>query len=260
MTHRIVATTYNLWADTRWPERAEPLRAYVELTRPDVLCVQELRPASRDLIDGALPGHSRVDDDFEGWAQEGNIWWSDAMFELLEHGGEDLELLSPLRRLFWVRLRHLASEGTVLVATAHYTWQGNPRERAEGISPRIAESLATIEALDRVAQPDEPVLFMGDLNDATNAIRNLREVGFVDSFTACGAPLQPTHPARPTAAGNPQVLDWQFHRGPIRCMNSHVGEYFLGDIAPSDHKPVVATYALGESPATPAATTAPATS
>lgn len=246
MTHRVVATTYNLWADSRWFERTEPLRAYLELTRPDVLCVQELRPASRDLIDAALPDHSRVDDEFEGWLREGNIWWSNAIFELLEHGAEELGLLSPLRRLFWVRLRHLASETTVLVATAHYTWQGNPRERTEGSSPRIAESLATVEALERVAGTAEPVLFMGDLNDATNAIRILREGGLVDSFTACGAPLQPTHPARPTASGNPQVLDWQLHRGAIRCMNSHVGEFFLGDIAPSDHKPVVATYALGE--------------
>jgi endonuclease/exonuclease/phosphatase family metal-dependent hydrolase len=248
MTHRFVATTYNLWADTRWPERSEPLRAYLELTRPDVLCVQELRPALRDLVDTALPGHGRVDDEFEGWQHEGNIWWSTAIFELLEHGAEDLGLRSPLRRMFWVRLRHLASGSTLLVATAHYTWQGNPRERTEGTSPRIAESLASIEALGRVAAAEEPLLFMGDLNDATNAIRNLREAGLVDSFTACGAPLQPTHPARPTASGNPQVLDWQLHRGPIRCMNSHVGEYFLGDIAPSDHKPVVATYALEEHP------------
>lgn len=85
---------------------------------------------------------------------------------------------------------------------------------------------------------------MGDLNDSANVIRRLRAADYVDSFTASGSPLAPTHPARPTANGTPQVLDWQFHRGPIRAMTSHVGEWFLDELAPSDHKPVVATYGL----------------
>lgn len=247
-THRFVATSYNLWAEDRRAEREEPLRSYLRLTRPDVLCLQELRPWSRELLDGALPDHARVDDAFEGWVREGNVYWSTAMFELVEYGAEELGQLSRLRRLFWVRLRHRQADRTVLVATAHFTWQGNPRERAEGISPRINESTRTVAALQQLAGDDEPVLFMGDLNDATNAIRVLRGAGLVDSFTACGAPLQPTHPARPTADGNPQVLDWQFHSGPVRSLNSHVGEYFLGDIAPSDHKPVVATYGFDPAP------------
>jgi len=243
--HRLVVTTYNLWVDVRWRDRAEPLRAYLELADPDVLCLQELRPVSRDLIDATLTGHQRIDDPFGGWVDEGNIYWRSSMFELVAYGAEDLGQQSPLRRLFWARLHHLSSDTNVLVSTAHFTWQGNPSEAAGGPSPRPAEAQRTLDALDRLAG-DDPVLFMGDLNDAANPIRVLRKGGFVDSFTRCGAPLQPTHPARPTADGNPQVLDWQFHRGPIRSMNSHVGEFFLGDVAPSDHKPVVATYAIGE--------------
>jgi endonuclease/exonuclease/phosphatase (EEP) superfamily protein YafD len=244
---RFVATTYNLWAQYRWPERIEPLRGYLRLARPDVLCVQELRQPSRDLIDEELSAHARVDDPFEGWVNEGNIYWNTTIFEFEEHGAEDIGMLEPARRLFWVRLK--TGEHTVLVATAHYTYQGHPRERTEGVSPRLEQARRTVTELERVARADEPLLFMGDLNDTVNAIRILRDAGFRDSFTACGSPLLPTHPARPTADGNPQVLDWQFHRGPIRAMNSHVGGYFGGDIAPSDHKPVVATYAIGERPA-----------
>jgi len=242
MPDRFVVTTYNLWASDRWPERAEPLRSYLELTCPDILCVQELRPATRDLVDTVLTGHDRVKDEFEGWTVEGNLWWSTALFDHVEHGIADLGQLSPLRRLFWARLRHRDADRTVLVATAHLTWQGNPRERTEGYSPRLAETQLVIEHLDRLVRPDESALFMGDLNDATNVITLLREGGWTDSFTACGSPLLPTHPARPTAEGTPQVLDWQFHRGPIRAMTSHVADPFTGDIAPSDHKPVVATY------------------
>lgn len=247
MPHRFVVTTYNIWASDRWPERAEPLRSYLELTRPDILCVQELRPATRELIDAVLTDHARVEDEFDGWLQEGNLWWSRAMFDLVEYGREELhDEYSPLRRLFWARLRHRDADRAVLVTTAHLTWQGNPKERADGTSPRIAETRLVLDHLDRIARPDEPVLFMGDLNDATNVITMLRGAGWTDSFTACGSPLLPTHPARPTAEGTPQVLDWQFHRGPVRAMTSHVGDPFTGDIAPSDHKPVVATYGFTE--------------
>lgn len=241
---RFVATSYNLWADQRWPEREEALRGYARLARPDVLCLQELRPATRDVLDQELPGHARVDDPAEGWSQEGTIYWSKALFDLVEYGAEEIGMLEPLRRLFWVRLRAKRRKSTVLVLTAHYTWGGNERERTEGFNPRLEQARRTVAAIDQLAEEDEPVIFMGDLNEASNAIFILQQDGgLTDSFTACGVPLQPTIPARPTADGIPNVLDWQFHRGPIRAMTSSVGDYFCGDIAPSDHKPVTVTYA-----------------
>ena len=87
---------------------------------------------------------------------------------------------------------------------------------------------------------------MGDMNDAVNVIRHLRAADFVDSFTSSGSPFSPTHPVRPTADGIPQTIDWQFHKGPIRSLGSFVGEYFLDDIAPSDHRPVSTTYGLDD--------------
>lgn len=244
MPHRFVSMTYNLWAEHRWPVRAEPLRSYLALARPDLLCVQELRPGSRDLVDEVLTGHARVDDPFEGWVNEGNIYWSTDMFDLVEYGAEDIGQLSPRRRLFWTRLTHRASATTLVVSTAHLTWQGNEPERTEGRSPRIAETTRALAALEWIVGPDEPLLFVGDLNDATNVTRLLRSAGLTDSFTGSGTSLVPTHPAAPTATGNPQVLDWQFHRGPIRAMNSNVGGYYFEDLSPSDHLPVIATYAL----------------
>lgn len=241
---RFVATSYNLWAGARWPEREPALRAYIEASKPDILCLQELRPATRRVLDEALPGHQRVDEAFEGWLNEGNIYWSKDIFDLEALGAEDIGMLEELRRLFWVRLAVRGRSETLLVSTAHYTWTGNRRERDEGFSPRLAQAEKTLEALGRIARPNEAVLFMGDLNDNTNAISRLRAGGLTDVFNALGTQPVPTHPALPTAQGTPQVLDWQFFRGPIRPMSWQVVDFYHDDLAPSDHKPVVATYGL----------------
>ncbi len=239
---RFVVTTYNLWKINRWPQREESLRAFVRLAPPDILCIQELRPQTRDVLDEELRSHARVEDPFEGWTMEGTIYWNERMFEYAEHGAEQIGMLEELRRLFWARLRVREYNRTILVATAHYTYQGNKREATEGYSPRLDQARSTVTALDRLARPNEPVLFMGDLNDSVNPIKLLRAAGFADSFTGIGRIPTPTHPAVPTATGSPQVLDWQFSRGPIRCLGSEVVDFFVNDIAPSDHKPVSAVY------------------
>lgn len=242
---RFVAATLNLWATHRWPEREDALRAWVRAFGPDILCVQELRRETARCLDEELPGHRRIDDAFEGWHREGNIYWSDDLFEYVAHGCEDIGMLEPLRRLFWVRLRARWVGRTVLVSNAHYTFKGNRREVEEGLSPRIEQAQRTIRTLRSVAGKGEAVLFMGDLNDAVNPIRYLRKNGLTDSFTALGMPHIPTYPAIPTSGAlTPQVYDWQLHCGPIRPLHTSVSDFFLGDMAPSDHKPVITTYEL----------------
>lgn len=246
MTHRFVATTYNLWQRTRWPERERALESYLRVASPDILCVQELRPESQALIDATLEGHSRIADRFVGWAEEGNIYFANSLFSHIAHGGEDVGQESPNRRLFWTRLLHIPSSRPILVATIHLTHQQKERELIEGTSPRINEIRNCISQLERLNEEDEPLLLMGDMNDSVNVMRHLYRAGYADSFTSSGSPYAPTHPVRPTAEGIPQVLDWQFHRGPVRSLGSYVGEYFLDDMAPSDHRPVTTTYGLDE--------------
>jgi endonuclease/exonuclease/phosphatase (EEP) superfamily protein YafD len=41
-----------------------------------------------------------------------------------------------------------------------------------------------------------------------------------------------------------KAIDWLFHRGPMVCRSSEVGDYFHHGSAPSDHRPVLATYTL----------------
>jgi len=236
-----LACTYNLWMDVRWEERRRPLERFLELRRPDILCVQELTTESCQLIEGVLPGLQRVHDTFQGWTNVGNIFWDTDLFELVEYGVEDIGLLEKDRRLFWVRLA-VDSERTLLVATAHFTWTGNDQEMGSHINVRVKEAEATADSLASLVHNDEPVLFMGDLNDYQHPPQKLRDAGFADSFEALGEDTVSTFPAFPMPTHPPTVLDWMMHSGPIRPTLTSVVDFSIDRITPSDHKPVLTTY------------------
>lgn len=256
ITTTFVAMTYNLWGDAHLAERGPALRALLRTRPPDVLATQELRPASRDLVDAELPGHDRVVDDHPGWAGQSNLWWRRELFTLLAYGLRDVGIRDPTAGLFWVRLR--AADGTVLVvATAHLTWPGHAEERATGVNQRIPQARAIVTALDELAG-DGPCLFTADVNDIGGPLWELGNAGFLDSFTALGSPSPPTHPVVPlpfrsgrgtrlSPVQSPaKAIDWLFSRGALRPRTSEVVEFFHDGSAPSDHKPVVATYTLAE--------------
>jgi endonuclease/exonuclease/phosphatase family metal-dependent hydrolase len=250
---RFVVCTFNLWADAHWPQRQRPLEQFLSRHRPDVLCLQEFRPETRDLFDDVLANHARVDDPFVGWLQESNIYWNQDLFQPVGYGAEDIGQLEEWRRLFWVRLR-LRAEGerlrlrtggaaTLFVSTAHYTWPGHEIEETQGINPRLAQARQTVAVLNELVPESEPLLFMGDLNDYLHPLRILRESGLMDSFTALGRQSPPTRPPLPKLhEASPQINDWVLHRGPLRPMTCDVVDFFVGNRPPSDHKPVLVTY------------------
>ena len=247
---RFTAMTLNLWNTQRWPAREAPLRALLGRS-PDVLGVQELRPAVADAIDGALPHHARVDDPFPGWSREGGLWWDVRSFTEVGHGAADHGAVEELRRLFWVRLRHLATGRELVVATVHLTWIGATDEPDSGLSPRPAQTRAVVAALAAIAGPDAH-LVMGDLNDPVVPVRILRAAGYVDAWAALGVQPPPTYPAFPVDGDGSRrppllptsTLDWQFHRGPIRPVMTEVVDQPWRGIAPSDHRPVMTLYEL----------------
>lgn len=244
---RFSAMTFNLWAHDRWPERHDAVVGLLRGRRPDVLALQEVRSDTLELVTGTLPEHDRIHDDFPGWEQESNVLWDRRLFAWEAHGAEPIGQLEELRRLFWVRLRPVAGQSPdLVVACAHYSYPDNPEESAGRVNVRVGQAHETVRALDRVAG-DAPCLLMGDLNDYRHPLRILVEGGFQHAPGALGVTLKPTHPAFPTAWDTPQVIDWQLHRGALRPMCTEVVDYFVGDLAPSDHKPLVTVYALDES-------------
>jgi endonuclease/exonuclease/phosphatase family metal-dependent hydrolase len=189
-----------------------------------------------------------VHDSLPGWTCEGNIYWHGDLLEEVEHGAEDVGMLEEHRRLFWVRLRLPTSGQTVFVSTAHFTYQGNPRELETGLSPRIEQARRTAAALRRLVRPGEPAFFMGDLNDTTTPVRILAEAGYVNCFAALGILSPPTMPCAPTknielgAHLGHQTIDWLTANQHARPIAAQVPHCYHGDIAPSDHWPVLAVY------------------
>ena len=241
-----VVCSYNIWTTTRWPERRPALQSFVKHHLPDILCLQELQADSRQALDEVLlPTHQRVDDTFEGWTREGNIYWNTQLFDLVEYGAADIGILEKFRRLFWVRLKiRDESQRTLFVSTAHYTWPGHVDEIGTGKNVRVPQARATLRTLIELRRQDELQLFMGDLNDHDYPIQLLLEGGLTDCFTALGRSPRATWPAAPTSPGAPVTIDWMMHYGNLRVKTAEVVDFYEGDLAPSDHKPVLATYAL----------------
>lgn len=240
---RFTVCTYNIWTDTRWQERRHGLQQFVQHHLPDILCLQELQADSQQALDEVLSTtHQRVHDDFAGWTNEGNIYWNTRYFTLKDYGAEQIGILEELRRLFWVRLQLNDDSGrTLVVGTAHYTWHGHAEAVATEKYVRMAQARATVASMNTIAQENEPQLFMGDLNDQSEAIRILTEGGWTDCFAGLGRKPPYTYPAHPAMAPI-CTIDWLMHKGGLQPKTAEVVDYFDGEMPPSDHKPVIATY------------------
>lgn len=243
MSARISLATLNLWHTQLWPERRQPLGEFLARFRPDLLCLQELRPQTREFLDQALPEHRRVEDPLPGWSCESNIYWRARLFEELAHGAEPVGHLEPERRLFWVRLRR-RDGGTLLVATTHLTYQGNPQEVTTGHSPRVEQCRRITAALQALVEPEEPAFLMGDFNDPYMPRRILGESGWVNCFEALHLVPPVTFPAAPTAETytRNEAIDWIFANHGPRPLLADAPRFCFNGMAASDHWPVVAVY------------------
>jgi endonuclease/exonuclease/phosphatase family metal-dependent hydrolase len=249
---RFTAMSVNLWNTQRWPARETPLRTLLA-RRPDVLCVQELRPQLGAVIDAELPDHRRVIGEERGWTHEGNIWWDTGCFDHLGHGASPFGAVERDRRVFWVRLRHRTAERELVVATVHLTWLGGSDELETGMNPRLGQTHAVVRILDDVAA-GVPCLVMGDLNDPAVPPRILRDADFTDAWAALGVVPPATFPAFPLSTDGtrrppflpPSTIDWQFHRGALRPLMTEVVDQPRRGVAPSDHRPLHTLYAFEE--------------
>ena len=265
---RISVMTFNMCKTDgypiNWPKRRLPIIECMKAFTPDILSVQELHPLLHDTLIEALPSYVFVQDDFPGWQSEGNIYWNSTMFDMLEYGMVDIGMMEPLRRLFWVRLTIRMSKEDrlntqeLLIANAHYTWEGHEEERKTDINLRKQQTRRTVAALEdliaRINNPQLAVLFMGDLNENYHPRRILREAGFVDCFAELRLPTPITHPQRPSEPKEDiqvgTTLDWIFQNKYARPIlaNSLQNVYCTGGYSVSDHCPVMCIYEIGAGP------------
>lgn len=251
MGHTFTSMTLNLWGDWDFARRSEALSQMMSLRQPDLLGVQELCPESAEVIDAALPTHTRVHDD-GGWLHEGNLYWNTELFSEIEHGYVNIGHVEPLRGLFWVRLAHVGRPelAPLILATTHLTFPGSVDEVQTERSPRTDQARKAADNLLELAG-DGPALLCIDANDYARPLWAMYDAGFRDPFGTLGRTCPFTFPVTPRfdrpmrwegVQVVEKVLDWELFLGPLLPRCAEVIDFFLDNVAPSDHKPVMSTF------------------
>ena len=251
---RISVTTFNVWGNNHWPERAMPLTQTLQSMRSDVYLLQEVTPAIIEYLDKNLCNYKHVEDKRIGWSTESNIYWNDELFELVDYGTGDMDITNyPNRCMFWVRLAVRANPSyKVFFSTAHFPWAGDDYEVETGMNQRIPAALKICEHFRRLVLPQECAIFGGDINDDFHPIRILsEEVGLMDVFESLDLPPPITHPVRPSDPREEmrpnRTLDWILCSLPAQCrvIGAFAKTVRGGSLVPiSDHLPVMAWFEI----------------
>jgi endonuclease/exonuclease/phosphatase family metal-dependent hydrolase len=116
------------WRQCDWPARKHALKAVLDQTRPDVLCVQEALAGQLHFLGLTLPGHDRVgvgrDDGLAG-GEHCAIFYDRNRFEQLDGDtfwleGSSVETRFGIKRICtWLRLRDRVNGRTLRVYNTH---------------------------------------------------------------------------------------------------------------------------------------------
>jgi endonuclease/exonuclease/phosphatase family metal-dependent hydrolase len=234
------------WQRFDWPARKQALRAALEQTRPDVLCVQEARPGQVAFLEQALPAYTRV-----GQGRDGNddgehcaIWYDRARFRQL--AGDTFWLEEPIdtprpgsaftvkRICTRVRLFDQESGRVVCVYNSHFPLTEGPRREASRV------------ILDQIAAGDssDAVILTADFNAPPTELsrRRLTEAGLADSASLAGE-----RPGKKTfhLYGIPlRSIDAILVGRGVRVDRHQVLDVKPGNVFPSDHFGLVADVSL----------------
>jgi len=249
---RFSLITFNVWNTEYLAIRQASLTGFLNTFQADVFCLQECCSEVLDIFDKTLITHDRIRDTFAGWTVEGNMYWNKSVFSYVSHGTVDIGLIETNRRLFWVKLKSIATGFVLVVGNCHYTWEGAQAEEDTGFSKRVDYSNKTAEWLKKFESDAgvDAVTFAGDLNDRYHPRRILRDkAGYVDSMGQLRLPMQTTWPTpsfrfeETEYGGCDFSCDWIFsHPSQLPVIGSQVLYYAKQSIYPSDHFPVLAFF------------------
>jgi len=243
---RISILTCNLWNTEKWEQRRPAVFEFLRRFSPDICCFQELRSRTADEIDLEFSDYTRVQDDFRGWLNEGNIYYRKDYFEEIQHGEVPLDMPEEDRRLFWLRLNIRDTDRSLIVATVHLTHQNNADEQQTGQSYRHMEALKIARWAEARADRKEPLILAGDFNDPLHPVRILSEAGLRDAFLELGLLSPPTFPSLPSTdeITMNESIDKIMSSGDLRPLSISVPTFYFRGSSMSDHWPVLGVFEL----------------
>jgi len=145
----------------------------------------------------------------------------------------------------WIEVLSNATSSRYLILNTHFSHES---EEARDRSARLIR-----DRLPAMANDEETVvILMGDFNAPPGSPphRTLTDpaVGFLDAQVQSGSAERRTFNGfRETLETDGRPIDWILYRGPIEVTSYRVLEERVGDVLPSDHYPVLATFRVENS-------------
>lgn len=258
---RISVTTYNVWGNTLWPERANSLKSVLHVLKSEVYLLQEVTPEIIAYLDTNLTNYKRVEpipstlnDINAGWINQCNIYWNDDLLTMVDFGKSEIGVEDqPTKAMFWGRLSLKAQpEITFFVSTVSFPSPDCPAELRTGINQRIPATINLCECLRKLLEPNEAVILAGDFNDDFHPIRILQEeMGMLEVFESLDLPAPSTYPVRPSypmeEMHSNRTRDWIMTSLPPQCrvISAFAKERRGGEgPPPSSHKPITAIFEI----------------
>lgn len=168
--------SFNIWGNFYLSERTNNLKNTLKLISSDIILLQEVTLENLQIIIETLPHYNYIKDKEIYWQTESNILWNNNLFIYINSGYYSFNHIEyPGRGLFWVRLALKSQPNNeFIVSTSHLPWVGSNKEIITGINQRIECSRLILQYLNIISNPNEPIIFGGDLNDDFHPLRILR--------------------------------------------------------------------------------------
>lgn len=243
--------------DNSWPHRqalvVEMLREYA----PDLIGMQEIVDFQVDYLAEGLPEYDwlGVGRDADGTGEMTAIFYRKAAFDVQDSGhfwlsetpdvpGSMSWDTSLTRMASWLSLHHSASGLDLLVINTHFDHRGV--EARHESAKVMVEMTAVLEA------GHDAILVTGDFNTrggSTAPWQVFDEAGYLDAWLEAPTTAGPETTWSAFQAPAPEAdnrIDWVLFRGAANALFCETVTYNQDGRYPSDHYPVYATFALGE--------------
>ena len=240
-----------------WPYRQEMVVEMLREYAPDLIGTQEILDFQVDYLAEGLPEYAwlGVGRDADGSGEMTAIFYRRDAFNVQDSGhfwlsetpdvpGSMSWDTSLTRMASWLSLHHPASGLDLLVMNTHFDHRG--------VEARLESAKLMVDKADALEAEHDAILVLGDFNTrggSTAPWQVFDDAGYLDAWLEAPETAGPETTWSAFQAPNLDAdsrIDWILYRGAVSALFCETVTYNQDGRYPSDHYPVYATFALGE--------------